>query len=82
MAVKRLEVYVDTYRNKPFIMDFENEISLSASDEALLEDWIGHCAGRRVEIARNIRIEDVCHHFLESMETVIHSTCVRVSLVD
>ncbi len=82
MAVKRLEVYVDSYRSKPFIMDFDDKIELTPRDEALIEDWIGMCAGRDIEIERNIRVEDVSHHFLESVESAIHSTCVRISLVD
>lgn len=82
MAVKRLEIYVDSYRTRPFIKDFDDCIDLSPADEAVLEEWIAVQSGRRVAIGENIRIEDVKHHFLETMESLIHSTCVRVSIVD
>lgn len=82
MTLHRLEVYVDSYRSRPFIKDFEHGISLSPSDEKQLEDWIGLLAGREVKIERQLRIEDVKHHFLDSVENFIHSTCVRVSIVD
>ncbi len=82
MAIKRLEVYVDSYRNRPFIKDFDDKIELSVQDERVLEQWMTIHAGRRIAIDRNLRIEDVRHHFLDSAESVVHSTCIRVSLSD
>ena len=90
MAVERLEVYVDSYRTRPFIQDFDNAIAMTPSDEALLEDWIGLLSGRNIRIDRDLKIEDVKHYFpgsidgrlCSNVEALVHATCIRVSLVD
>lgn len=78
----RLEVYVDSYKNKPFIKDFDDAIDLSPSDERQLEDWIGALAGRKIRLDRHLKIEDVKHHLMESMDTLVKATAIRVSIVD
>ena len=82
MGVHRLEVYVDSYKNKPFVKDFDNHIDLSPNDERQLEDWIGVMAGRKIRLDRHLRIEDVKHHFSDSMDSLIQATSIRVSIVD
>ncbi|XOV87562.1 MAG: hypothetical protein ACFHX7_21845 [Pseudomonadota bacterium] len=82
MTVHRLEVYVDSYKSKPFIKDFDNTIDLSFRDERQLEDWITLLKGVPVSIDRQLRIEDIKHHFLDTMEHLVHATSVRVSIID
>ena len=82
MALHRLEVYVDSYRNKPFIKDFKDGIRLSPGDEQQLEDWIGLLSGRKIALERHLKIEDVKHHLLETMDSIVRATSVRVSIVD
>lgn len=78
----RLEVYVDSYKNKPYVKDFDNSIELSPSDERQLEDWIGVVTGRKIRLDRHLKIEDVKHHFMESMDRLVQATAIRVSIVD
>lgn len=82
MTLQRLEVYVDSYRNKPFVKDFDEAVDLTASDERQLIDWIELASGRRIDLHRNLRIEDVKHHFLDSMGKFVQGISVRVSIVD
>lgn len=82
MAMHRLEVYVNTYRSKPFVKDFEGSIDLTPNDEKQLEEWIGVLAGKPVRICDQIRIEDIKHHFCDTMERLVHATCIRVSIID
>ena len=82
MGMHRLEVYVDSYKNKPFIKDFDDAIDMSPSDERQLEDWIGLLSGRKIKLDRHLKIEDVKHHFLDTMDRIIQATSVRVSIVD
>ena len=82
MAVHRLEVYVDSYKNKPFVKDFDNVIDMSPSDERQLEDWIGLLSGRKIKLDRHLKIEDIKHHFMDSVDKLIEATSVRVSIVD
>ena len=82
MGMHRLEVYVDSYKNEPFVKDFDGDINLSPSDERQLEDWIGLVAGRKINLDRHLKIEDVKHHFMDSVENLIQATSIRVSIVD
>ena len=79
MAIHRLEVYLDSYNNEPFIKDFEDTISLSLMDEKKLEDWISQEAGVPVDIQKHLKIEDVRrrHSTLKQYE----ATCLRVKFV-
>lgn len=82
MGMRRLEVYVDSYRSRPFIKDFEHEIRLSPEDETLLSSWLTVMTGHDVRLDRDLRIEDVHHHFLETPQALVHSTAVRVSITE
>lgn len=82
MTVHRLEVYVDSYRSKPFVKDYEDTIDMSPTDEQQLEEWIGLLSGKPVRIDRHLKIEDVRHHFMDTMEALVHATSIRVSIVD
>ncbi|MEX0942298.1 MAG: hypothetical protein WD002_07105 [Pseudomonadales bacterium] len=81
MALQRLEIYVDSYSNTPFVKDFEDTIELSRSDEKQLEDWIRSTSGRQVRIDQNLRIEDIKHSLLNVAQDH-HATRIRVSIVD
>lgn len=82
MGVHRLEVYVDSYKNKPYVKDFDDVIDMSPVDERQLEDWIGLLSGKRIRLDRHLKIEDVKHHFLDSVDQIIQATSIRVSIVD
>jgi hypothetical protein len=82
MALQRLEVYVDSYSNEPFVKDFKDTIELSRRDEKQLEDWIQLRSGRQVKINQHLRIEDIKHSLLENARDLIHATRIRVSIVD
>ncbi|HIG39685.1 MAG: hypothetical protein ABGY96_05945 [bacterium] len=82
MAIHRLEVYLDSYNNEPFIKDFEDAISLSTistMDEQKLEEWISHESGQPVDIKKHLKIEDVRrrHSSLKQYK----ATCLRVKFV-
>lgn len=80
--MQRLEVYVDSYKNEPFIKDFDDVINLSAGDERQLEDWLGQFSGRKIRLDQHLKIEDVKHHLLNTMDRIIQATRVRISIVD
>ena len=82
MTVHRLEVYVNSYKNRPFVKDFDRAIDMSPSDERQLEDWIGLLSGRKIQLERHLKIEDIKHHFLETVDNIVEATSVRVSIVD
>lgn len=82
MTVHRLEVYVDSYKNRPFVKDFEDAINLTPNDERQIEEWIRSLSGKNIRIDRHLRIEDVKHHFLESVDKQVQATSIRVSIVD
>jgi len=82
MTVHRLEVYVDSYKNRPFVKDFEDAINLTPNDERQIEEWIRSLSGRNIRIDRHLRIEDVKHHSLDSVDKRVQATSIRVSIVD
>ncbi len=81
MAVERLELYLESYKSHPFIKDFNDQIALTPTDEETLAQWITLQVGHSIELHRHLKIEDIRHHYLDNVDPLVHSTCVRVRIV-
>jgi hypothetical protein len=79
MSNTRLEVYLNSYRDQPFVTELKSAHSISKQVEENLCAWITAKTGQSVDIARQLKVEDVQHRkpTLSQFET----TCMRVKLV-
>ena len=79
MSNRRLEVYLNSYRDQPFITELKSAHSISKQVEANLCEWIRAKTGQTIDIERQLKVEDVQHRkpTLSQFET----TCMRVRLV-
>jgi hypothetical protein len=82
MALHRLEVYVDSYKSKPFITEYDERKGLSHREERQLQDWLSLLLDRQVRIDSQLRVEDIKHHFMETARNMVHATCLRVSIIE
>jgi len=79
MSNTRLEVYLNSYRDQPFVTELKSAHSISKQVKENLCAWITAKTGQSVDIARQLKVEDVQHRkpTLSQFET----TCMRVRLV-
>ena len=79
MPNTRLEVYLNSYRDQPFVTELKSVHCISKQVEENLCAWIRTKTGQSVDIARQLKVEDVQHRkpTLSQFET----TCMRVRLV-
>ncbi len=82
MTLHRLEVYLDSYNSKPFVREYDDKTALSTGFESMLEHWIQQTAGRRVDIATDLRVQDIRQQTASSIQNPISATCLRVKLID
>ena len=79
MPNTRLEVYLNSYRDQPFVTELKSVYCISKQVEENLCAWIRAKTGQSVDIAGHLKVEDVQHRkpTLSQFET----TCMRVRLV-
>ena len=82
MTLPRLEVYLDSYNSEPFVREYDDKTALSTGFDSMLEHWIQQTAGRRVDIATDLRVQDIRQQAASSIQNLISATCLRVKLID
>lgn len=82
MTLHRLEVYLNSYNSEPFVREYDDQTAFSTGYESILEHWIQKAAGRRVDITKDLRIEDIRQQVSTSLQQLVTATCLRVRLTD
>ncbi len=77
----RLEVYMESYSNKPIVHEVDRKLSISIGDEISKDDWLELLAVPNSELELKVKVEDVRHLFWDT-EDCMHSVSIRVVPVE